>query len=187
MIRFPNMLPRGPRRAARRLRRNDEGATAIEFALIAPLFFALTFSFYDAGFYMLRQTMLHSSMDKVVRDLRVQPRSMPIQQFIDNVCDTSIVLGTRCKEHLVVELYPIDDNGGNYPTSTAPCADRAAGPGSVRPATQFDSSQTQKLVFMRACMVVDPLIPGLGVALGLANDPTGGIRLVSTSAYMSEG
>lgn len=187
MIRFPSFGLSRLQGTGRRLRRSEEGATAVEFALVAPLFFALTFAFFEAGFYMLRQTMLHAGVDKVVRDLRVQPRNVPIQRFIDDVCDQSLVLGGRCREHLVVELYTIEDDASDYPTGNAPCADRAAGPGSVRPVTQFDPSQQQRLVFLRACMVVDPLIPGIGLATGMVNDPTGGIRMISTSAYMSEG
>ena len=172
-------------RAARRLRRDERGATAVEFAMIAPYFFGFLMAFYDAGFFMLRQTMLHAAVDKTVRELRVQPQSRPIQDFVDDICDEAIVLGSDCQNRLVVELYPIDTNGAGYPTTTAPCA-AVVPSGYVRPATRFDPSQPQRLVFLRACMLVDPIIPGIPFTMGLVDD-NGDVKLVSTSAYMSEG
>jgi len=41
-------------------------------------------------------------------------------------------------------------------------------------------------MYVRACVVVDPLVPGIGLALHLPLDPTGGLAMVSYGAFTNE-
>ncbi len=41
-------------------------------------------------------------------------------------------------------------------------------------------------MFVRACMIVDPIFPGLGITLGLQRDNSGGLQMVTYTAFMNE-
>lgn len=169
------------RTALLRLARDEGGSPAIEFGLVAPLFFGFIFSFYDMGLVMLRQVMLHSSVDKIVRDLRIEPEEVTKDEFVDEVCRRAIVF-RNCQRDLVVELTPVPE-GTPFPTTTAQCADSSQ---TVRPTTSYDPSHPATLMLLRVCMIVKPMIPGMGVALGMQKDSGGAVSIIATSAYMSE-
>ena len=41
-------------------------------------------------------------------------------------------------------------------------------------------------MFVRACMITDPIFPGLGINLGLRKDKSGSYQLVTYTAFMNE-
>ncbi len=51
----------------RRLFRNDDGATAVEFAMLAPLFFAMAFGVIDAGRLVWTQMTLEHAVESAAR------------------------------------------------------------------------------------------------------------------------
>lgn len=53
---------------ARRFRRDKRGATAMEFALVAPVFLLLIMGIFDLGHIMLVDSMLHGAVEKAGRD-----------------------------------------------------------------------------------------------------------------------
>ena len=41
-------------------------------------------------------------------------------------------------------------------------------------------------MFVRACFVVSPLTPGLGLGLALPKDETGALRIIAKSGFVNE-
>ena len=50
----------------------------------------------------------------------------------------------------------------------------------------FTPGVENEIMFIRVCYVVDPLFPSSGLGLRLKNDPTGGYRMIVTSAFANE-
>ena len=79
------------RRAFRRpFARNERGAVAIEFALLALPFFAIIGAIMETAFYFLSSQILDSSVDSAVRLLRTgqaQTQSMTADAFRTSICD----------------------------------------------------------------------------------------------------
>lgn len=55
------------RRMARRFRRDRRGATAVEFAMISPLFFGFLFAILESGTLYLRVTALETGVEEAKR------------------------------------------------------------------------------------------------------------------------
>lgn len=170
------------RTLARLLRRDARGAVAVEFALIVPLLLALIFSTLEAGWVMLQSIMLDRALDLTVRELRIGSFANPTQEEMRRrVCERALVL-VDCQRNLALELIPIVNSAG-YPADGARCINRGS---EVAPVLRFSGGARAQTMFVRACFVVSPLTPGLGLSMALPKDETGALRLVSTSAFLNE-
>ena len=165
----------------KRYARDQEGATAIEFAIVGPLFLSLLFSSIEMGWVMTQSMMLESAVNRTARSMQINSAAFSAVDFKRTVCSHAIVL-KNCEEILNVELSPVDVRG-DIPTDATRCVDRAA---KTVPLTQFKPGNGNQIVFGRACAVVDVLTPGLGVALSLPVDSSGGLRLTARFAFVSE-
>jgi hypothetical protein len=87
-----------------------------------------------------------------------------------------------CETALNIELSPVDVKA-DIPTDATPCVDRAK---KSVPVTKFKPGKGNEIVFGRACVVVDVLTPGIGVALSLPVDASGGLRLTARFAFVTE-
>lgn len=159
------------------------GAAALEFALVAPLFLALVFSTFEAGWLMTKAMMLDRAVDLTVREIRIGAAGAPkTQEAIKAaICARTLVL-PACFTALLVEMIPIE-SAADFPSDAARCVDRS---GKVKPVIRYVEGERSEVMYMRVCAVTDPLTPLLGLALALPKDSTGGFRLVSDTAFMNE-
>ncbi|WP_165690759.1 hypothetical protein [Consotaella salsifontis] len=97
------------------------------------------------------------------------------------ICDEARIL-LDCEGSLLVELIPVD-TPSDFPDDNAKCVDRGT---KISPTISFDAGARAEVVFLRACIVVDPFTPLIGFAATLPKDSTGGTFLVATSAFMNE-
>lgn len=171
----------------RRVRRDDSGATALEFAIIAPLFFALMFSFYDVGILMLRDAMLSHAVDKSIREVRLGDDLSPAE-FTERVCDRAFLLA-KCKETLIVDTREVGGASIALPTGATPCLS-PTNP-SLKPATTFQPNVPSRIMYMRVCAVSAPMVTANFLGYNFARHLAGGhqdgmARIVATTAYMGE-
>ncbi len=168
----------------RRFRRDDTGAASVEFVLIAPLYFALMLSTFEAGWLMTKSMMLERGMDLTMRDLRLGVHTNPTHnEFKQIICNNAAIL-KNCEATMLLELVPIN-TAADVPTSTI-CQDLA---NPVDPTVTFNATRGTREVetmFVRACVTIDPMIPGMGLALHLPKDVNGGIAMVSYGAFVNE-
>jgi hypothetical protein len=168
--------------AGRRFRRNTAGAAAVEFALVVPLLLSIIFSTMEAGWIMVQSIMLDRALDMTVRELRIGSFANPTQASMrQRVCERAMVLAD-CEQALALELIPITSSA-SYPTDAARCVERNT---PIQPVLRFGAGLRAQTVFVRACFVVDPLTPMLGLALALPKDASGGIRIISKSGFINE-
>ncbi len=94
----------------RDLRRNESGAAAVEFAIIASVFFTLMMGIVELGMLMLMNNGLEDGIDRAARLLRTgQTRKQDIDatEFRDRICK-QVVLAAECRNKLRVDVrsYP---------------------------------------------------------------------------------
>lgn len=170
------------RTGMRRLRRDRRGAAAVEFALVVPVLLALIFSTLEAGWVMLQSIMLDRALDMTVRELRIGSFANPTQaEMRRRVCDRAMVL-VDCDRGLALELIPVP-NAASYPDDAVRCVNRDS---EIAPVLRFTNGGRNQIMFVRACFVVSPMTPGLGLGLALSKDETGALRIVSKSAFANE-
>lgn len=163
-------------------RQDDEGAATIEFVLVFPVLLALVFSVIEAGWLMTRSMLLERGVSIAVRDLQLgYANALTHNGLRDAICDHSGNLA-NCKRDLILEVVPMDVNA-SYPQNQANCIDRT---GAINPKIDFNPGQRGEVVFVRACMIIDPIIPGMGLGLQMPKDASGGVQMVAYTAFMNE-
>jgi Flp pilus assembly pilin Flp len=159
------------------------GAAAVEFALVVPMLVLIILSTLEAGWYMVQTIMLDRALDRTVRELRVGSFANPTQASMrQRVCEEAMVL-IDCQQNLALELIPITQQGTGYPSDRARCINRAT---PVAPVLRFVPGGRSQTMFVRACFVVSPLTPGLGLGLAMPQDESGAVRIIAKSAFMNE-
>ena len=163
----------------------DETATAsVEFVLIAPLYLAAVFSVFEAGWLMTKNMMLERGLDQTIRDIRLGRHTLTSHaEFKDRICTYSRIL-KDCDQNMILEVTPIT-SAASIPSGAAQCRDRSTPPPPPS-ALKFDLGNRDDIMFVRACVIVDPLVPGMGLGLHLPKDKTGGFQMTAYSAFKNE-
>jgi Flp pilus assembly protein TadG len=169
------------RERARAFARAEEGATAVEFGLVALPFFALLFAIIESALLFLAGQNLESAVDNAARLIRTgQAQESEINRttFVATVCAEAIVL-PDCTNNLHVDVRtytsfgtmttgePIDSEGNtDYSTFT------------------FDTGHGGSLVLVRAYYEWPTFSRLLG--LNLSNLNNGKHLLAAVAAFKNE-
>lgn len=98
-----------------RLRRDDEGATLTEFAIVAPVLILLVMGIFDMGHSQYTSALMNGAMQKAGRDLTLQSATATAtQQTIDDevVAQIRKVVPASAKVELVkLSHYEFEDIG----------------------------------------------------------------------------
>jgi Flp pilus assembly protein TadG len=103
----------------RRFRRNQKGATAIEFAIVALPFFTLLFAIIEHSLLFFgAQTLDNAVMQtgRLIRTGQVQSQGIGETQFRDLVC-AEIDFLMDCGERLKIDVRTFDDFAGVTPNA----------------------------------------------------------------------
>lgn len=170
----------------RRLRRRfgrEDGTATVEFVLLFPVYVAILFSGIEAGIVMTRQVMLERAVDVSMRELRLGQMEDPSHARLrDAICEHTVVI-RDCRNVLLLELRPIDTTTWSGLQDPTTCVDREE---DIQPVTQFLPGGENQLMLVRACVIVDPIVPGSIMAMALPRDPSGGFRLLAATIYVNE-
>jgi len=160
----------------------EDGNATVEFVLVFPLLITIIFSMVEAGWLTTRQMMLERGLDIAARDLRLgRAPGLSHDGLKDLVCDHARVL-MNCRRDLILEVVEMDVNAA-YPQNQPNCIDRT---GRIAPKITFDAGGRGDIMFVRACMIIDPIMPGLGLGLMLPKDDSGGFQMSTFTAFMNE-
>jgi len=173
----------------KRLLRDRNGVTAIEFAFIAPVFFAMIFSLFEAGLLFTRMAMVDNAVSVISKEVYTGTVSKGVengtysQEDIEKaVCAETGSVIRNCENEITVELTEISSLS-SLPASDAACRDSSL---ALSPAVTFNPGAANSIVFMRVCVTVNLITPGLGLGLNLTKTGTRRYQLVSSTAFLNE-
>jgi Flp pilus assembly protein TadG len=163
--------------------RDRSGATAIEFAILAPMFLATLFSVFEVGWLATKSNLLDRALDMTVRQMRIGSATAPTTQAqMKSMICSYMYLVSNCTSALTVEMTKIT-TAADFPSASAICLDRGSG---ISPVVSFTLGGRSDIVYVRACLVSDALMPFFGIALNFHKDSRGGYSIVAASAFMNE-
>jgi hypothetical protein len=174
---------------------DEDGVTSLEMVIASSLFLVIFAWMLETGFVLMRYAMLEHGLSVAARDVRVNgipadaTTNEQAHDYIKNIICSNVGIIKDCDSVLFLELTPVDPATG-VPSTVASCVDRTA---TVNPLTDLptiiDGERTaaniRSVMFMRACVVVDTLLPA-SIAMPFALDSSGGLALISENAYINE-
>lgn len=119
------ILDRARRRLARlggRFARVEDGAVALEFALVALPFLVLVFAIMELGMVFLVSVTLDSAVQDVGRTIRtgqVHDNNVDAVAFKTSVCNKMSWLGSNCSSVLNIDVQTFEDYAASNTTGNA--------------------------------------------------------------------
>jgi Flp pilus assembly protein TadG len=162
-----------------------DGATAVEFALIAAPFLALMFGILELGMVFMVSTTLDNATDTAARQIRtgqVQTGGGTVATFKSTICDHMAWLGSSCDANLYlqVQTFPkFADVAVTDPSTQAALDDMK-----TDPSKYFVPGGPEDIVVVRAYYEWDLITPLLNDGLG--NLPGGKRLIMSTATFRNE-
>lgn len=164
--------------------RDDRATATMEFVIVFPLVILFFVAVFETGLILSRQVLMERSLDDAVRTLRlVQDITLDADDIEDAICDNTRSI-PDCDNVLVVDLRVIDQTAYTLPENDVLCVDRDEL--DIRPNNAFNQGQDNELVLIRACAIVDRILPVSGFGLNLTRDDTGGMHMVAASVFVNE-
>ena len=172
------------RRLARRFSRADAGVSTIEFAIAAPVFFAVAFAIIECGWQFTRIAMIEnaaSTLSRMIYTGQFSDGNTSQDEMEEMVCN-QIKAVADCADDVTVEVSVID-TFSDIPTAGATCVDKndtdPSSPG-------YDFSSGDEIVFVRICVSVDILTPALPYGLHLPENEHGRFEVISSLVFRNE-
>jgi Flp pilus assembly protein TadG len=167
------------RKALRRFRRNRRGATAVEFALVAPVFFGLLFAIIETAIVFFASQVLETVTQDSARMImtgQAQTAAYTQAQFKTFVCGKITVM-FDCTNGIYIDVQ-------NYPGfSNVTITDPISG-GSFVPPNNYNPGQQGDIVVVRLFYQWPLVVTGLGFNIANLN---GSKRLLTaTAAFRNE-
>lgn len=171
--------PRARRGFIQRLRRDENGVTAIEFAIVAGPFFALMMALIEVSFVFFANFTLENAVDQASRLIRTgqaQEQGFDEAQFKASICQRVTGL-SNCTSDLKVDVQRFENFGG------VNLDDPFTEQGELRDDFGFDPGNGGDVVIVRAFYEwsFTANFPGY-----LSNMPSGNRLLVATAAFRNE-
>lgn len=161
----------GPAPARRRFWAGRSGASAVEFALIAPPFLAVVFSIFEVGWFHFVNSQVDAvtlNAARIIRTGQVAAQNLTKDQFYNEVCPSLSMFGD-CRQNLTVEVRTFPSFAALAADTSSPtCADARA---SDISAIKYEPGTENSIIRLRICMMYKTLNPALGVNL---TDTAGG-------------
>ncbi|MEO0399265.1 MAG: TadE/TadG family type IV pilus assembly protein [Pseudomonadota bacterium] len=173
---------------AGRFWRDRAGTSALEFALVAPIFFGLTFSILEAGLYFFINSAVDAANAKAARLIRTgqtQGGAISREAFFDEVCEVVTLFGD-CGDKLTVDVARFDDFAALAADIADPvCKDSDPSKGEPDPNDMsYNGGAARDIIRVRVCYLYESFTPGLGLQL---EDAAGGAhKMISTVIFRNE-
>ncbi len=162
----------------------QKGSSAVEFALVVPIFLALTFSVLEGGYFFFVDSAVNAANVKASRLIRTgqaQSGSISRDAFFDEVCNVVKLFGD-CNQRLTVDVARFSSFAELAADIAAPVC-RDADP-DVVDALPYQAGGSRDIVRVRVCYLHKSFNPGLGMNLERAAG--GEVKMFSTSIFRNE-
>ena len=167
------------RKALRRFRRNRRGSAAVEFALVAPVFFALLFAIIETAIVFFAGQVLETVTQDSARFImtgQAQTGGMSAAQFKDKVC-AGLPAFFDCQNKVQVDVR-------TYTAYLGSDTNRPLTNGVVNWVPQYNPGGKSDIVVVRAIYPMPTYTNFYGQSL--ANMPDGSLLLMASSAFKNE-
>lgn len=176
--------PIRPRDLIKRYFRNRDGATAVEFAIVAGPFFALVLAIVETALVFFAGQMMESSVSEAGRVIRTgqakPPAGITQTELKQQICEHAVLLRS-CEAKLMLDVRVFNDFEESQDELEKPLLDDDD---ELDVEVQYDPGQGTDIVVVRAFYPWPSLIPGFGIGPGnLAN---GDRLLVAVAAFRNE-
>lgn len=161
---------------------DDTGNATLEFLVLFPFLMYMILSLGEVGTLMARAVMLDRGLNIAIRDVRLGlTPGITHDELKTKICQGAFLL-TKCLDDVLLEMLPVA-NPASIPEGNVNCVDRTE---QVEPVINFNPGGRSEIMFVRACVVVDPIFPGVGFGALLPVDESGGYAIVTQTAFMNE-
>jgi hypothetical protein len=168
---------------------DDSGVVTVEFLIVFPIFFGFFLMTYEQGIISLRNVMLERGVDMAVREVRIGAMPEPTGPLLKTaVCNYAQIL-PNCETELELEMVIRDVRNWVDIPSRVRCIDRSV---TTQASVDFVNGGDNKLLYLRACIRLDPMLPTTGIGRAIVDaaegDDTaaGSYALVASSAFVVE-
>ena len=163
--------------------KDESGVATIDFMMVLPaaMFFAATS--YESGTYGLRNVMLERAVDVTVRQVRIGAIPEPTHQELkEMICDEAAVI-PNCMGNVLLEMVRKDPRAWTPLDQERDCVDRES---TAEPVINWTAGDNNDLMVLRACAIVDPVLPTSTYGIALAENSDGSHAIVTTSSFVVE-
>lgn len=167
-----------------RFARSRSGAAALEFAFVAPIFFTLAFSIIEGAWQFTRIALIENAASTVSRMIytgQVSSGSISQSDLEKLVCN-EVEAVVDCDGDVSIEVTRIA-KFTDIPSSNAVCKDKddssPSSPG-------YDWTSGDDIVYVRICVTVDVLTPGLGLGLMLPKTSSDKYQVITSLVFRNE-
>jgi Flp pilus assembly protein TadG len=168
----------------RRFLRREEAASTMEFVITFPVVMMLFIAVFETSMIMTRQVMLERTLDQAVRVLRLaNGLTVNAADIRAAICDNTDLL-PDCRTLLTIDLRAVDRATYAVPSNQEMCIERADVTATLN--NQFNPGADNELMLVRACFIVDRIVPFSGFGLNLTRDDSGGLHMMASSMFVNE-
>jgi hypothetical protein len=171
---FPRFMPAVARMTAR-FRGNQRGSAAVEFAFVAPLFFALLFAIIETGLVFFAGQSLETAVQDSARSImtgEAQMANLSKQSFKTNIVCAHISALFDCENGIYVDVQSYPSGFGSIAISDPSTSEDFDN-------TKYDAGDPGEIVVVRLFYQWPLFVTRLGY--NIAN-LSGGKRLLSATA-----
>lgn len=166
-----------------RLMGREDGNATIEFAILFPVFMMFFMVVFELGLLMTRYMMFDRALDITVREMRLSDnRNFNEQDMKNLLCAQTVILANHCQEDLRLEMVRLDTSDTwNIPDDIT-CRQVTQ---TVQPTTEFITGQANDVMFVRACMAMEPFFVRAGLGEFLMRDSGSGKLFMTAKSALS--
>lgn len=172
------------KRVCRRYAGDREGAAAIEFAIVAPVFLALMFSIFEIGWFYFVNATVDGAASTAARVMRTgQAEGVSSGEFFHLItCPRLKILGD-CSERMTVEVKKYDNFSALAADAGAPFVCRDADQNAIDNIA-YDTSEELGIYRIRVCFLYNTLNPAIG--MNLSQNSLGQRKVTATYILRAE-
>jgi len=168
----------------RQFARREDATATMEFVITFPIIMILFIAVFETSMIMTRQVMLERTLDQAVRILRLATDlTVDADDIRTAICDNTSIL-PDCETLLTIDLREVERATYAVPTNENLCIERADA--TATPLNTFNPGTDNELLLVRACLIVDRILPFSGFGLNLTRDDSGGLHMMASSVFVNE-
>ena len=170
-------------KAGKSFTRNESGSGSIELLLAFPAAMFFFTAAYETGQIGLKNVMLERAVDVTVRQVRIGAIPQPTHDELkEAICDTAAII-PDCLNQVKLEMERKDPRAWTPLAEGRDCVDRAE---TSEPVFNFNTGGNNDLMVLRACALIDPVLPTSGIGLAVSQEEGESLALVTTSSFVVE-